>query len=247
MRSQRAIARRPCRLVTSMTGDARRRDAPVRVLAQAPVGAVGAAAREARSRVPTRRYVVLDRFGPPEVMRWAEGPAPRAARRRGPGRRRGDRRELRRHDGPPRRVPPRPAAELHARLRGRRPGAGGRGRPRPRHARASCSARTAAATPTRSRCRRDHVFTVLDGIAVARRGHAVHPGRDRLVRRAPLRPGPAGETVLVHAAAGGLGAMTVQLAARPARASSRRPRRPRSSRSPAGTARRRPSWPTRRR
>jgi NADPH2:quinone reductase len=154
----------------------------------------------------TRRHVVLDRFGPPEVMRWENGEMPVPGEdealvaveaigvnfadtmvRRGEYRR----------DQP---LSFTPGFEVAGRL-------------------------VADGTPVVAFCEdgggyADHVvvpsrsvFPVLDGVAIGDAVTLFTQGTTAwyaLHRYGRLRPG---ETVLVHAAAGGLGAMTVMLAA----------------------------------
>jgi NADPH2:quinone reductase len=162
----------------------------------------------------TRRFVTLDQFGPPEVMRWTSGPlAPRADDevlvaveaigvnfadtmvRRGEYRR----------DQP---LDFTPGFEVAGRvLEGPAEG------PAPGTAvvvfcdNGGGYADTVAAPS-------DHVFEVLDGIPLRDAATLFTQGTTALYavhRYGRVQPG---EWVLVHAAAGGLGAMTVQLLAR---------------------------------
>jgi NADPH2:quinone reductase len=156
--------------------------------------------------MPARRHVVLDRFGPPEVMRWTDGDLPEPADgellvaveaigvnfadtmvRRGEYRR----------DQP---LAFTPGFEVAGRA-------------------------VADGTPVVVFCEhgggyadhviapRDHVFPILDGVAVGDAAALFTQGTTAwyaLHRHGRLAPGA---TVLVHAAAGGLGALTVMLAA----------------------------------
>jgi NADPH2:quinone reductase len=156
--------------------------------------------------MPARRHVVLDRFGPPEVMRWTDGDLPEPAAgellvaveaigvnfadtmvRRGEYRR----------DQP---LSFTPGFEVAGRV-------------------------VAGGAPVVVFCEhgggyadhviapRDHVFPILDGVAPADAAALFTQGTTAwyaLHRHGRLAPG---ETVLVHAAAGGLGALAVMLAA----------------------------------
>jgi NADPH2:quinone reductase len=152
----------------------------------------------------TRRHVVLDRFGPPEVMRWAEGELPE------PG-----------------------AGEVVVAVEAIgvnfadtmvRRGEYRRDQPLSFTPGFEVAGRTADGTPVVAFCedgggyadhvvvRQDRVFPVLDGVAVRDAVTLFTQGTTAwyaLHRYGRVRPG---ETVLVHAAAGGLGAMTVRLA-----------------------------------
>lgn len=161
----------------------------------------------------TRRQIVLDRFGPPEVMRWDSGPVPP----RGPddvlvaveaiGVNFGDtmvRRGEYRRDQP---LSFTPGFEVAGRVV---EGPSGGLAPGTRVVAFTEHGGGYADTVV---VPRDHVYTVADGVdSVTAAGiftqgvtawYAVH----RYGRLA------AGETVLVHAAAGGLGGLAVQLAA----------------------------------
>ncbi|MDO8212444.1 zinc-binding dehydrogenase [Conexibacter sp. CPCC 206217] len=179
--------------------------------------------------IETRRQIVLDRFGPPEVMRWDDGPVPP----RGPddvlvaveaiGVNFGDTMVRR---GEYRREQPltfTPGFEVAGRVVEAPAGEDSRGAAGgdPAHGRQPLAPGTRVVAFTEHGggyadavvVPRDHVYTVADGVddvtaaGIFTQGvtawYAVH----RYGRLA------AGETVLVHAAAGGLGGLAVQLAA----------------------------------
>ena len=189
--------------------------------------------------------------------RWTRGPPrggavlPQPAGRTGPGRRRGERGQLHRRLLPHRRLPQ--AAALPGRLRGRRQRCGGRGGVvggvggRPGGLGDGSRARTPrsrrAGRPRRRRAGRGRPTR-------RRRRHA--PGHDRPlpVRHAPIRAGPATRP-LVHAAAGGIGLLLVQMLAGRGDADASRPPPPRRRRrwraTPAPTSvvrYTRPTWST---
>jgi NADPH:quinone reductase len=152
----------------------------------------------------TRRHVVLDRFGPPEVMRWEEGPMPEPS-----------------------------AGEVLVAVEAIgvnfadtmvRRGEYRRDQPLTFTPGFEVAGRTADGAPVVAFCEdgggyADHVvvaadraFPVLDGVAVRDAVTLFTQGTTAwyaLHRHGRVRPE---ETVLVHAAAGGLGAMTVMLA-----------------------------------
>ncbi|WP_187369431.1 quinone oxidoreductase family protein [Baekduia soli] len=163
--------------------------------------------------MPTRRYVALDRFGPPDVMRWTTGPAPQ----RGEGEvlvaveaiglnfadtmvRRGEYRRDQSLDFTP-------GFEVAG------------------HVLESGDGGPAPGTPVLVFCENgggyadtisapaDHVFTLIEGMAP--RDAAALFTQGVTAWYAVHRYGQVGEGdwVLVHAAAGGLGGMSVQLAA----------------------------------
>jgi NADPH2:quinone reductase len=163
--------------------------------------------------VRTRRFVALDRFGPPEVMRWTAGPQPPP----GPGEvlvaveaigvnfadtmvRRGEYRR----DQP---LDFTPGFEVAGRVLEGPPGG-----PRPGAAVVVFCEHGGGYADTVT-APLDHVFTVLDGIAPRDAATLFTQGTTAwyaVHRYGRVRPG---ESVLVHAAAGGLGALTIQLLA----------------------------------
>ena len=161
------------------------------------------------------KAIRIEAFGGPEVLRLVDVPDPSAGPGpdRGPGG--GGRRQLHRRL-PPHRPLPEPAAA--------RPGHGGRGRRRRPWGRASPASARATASPGRT-CLGSYAERVL---LPADRAVAVPPGlrrrhgRGRLMLQGmtahylctstyPLKPG---DTCLVHAAAGGVGLLLVQMAKR---------------------------------